>query len=55
MSNKLNTEDSQANVEETTTGEKKNPRIPDWLPEKDDVAIIEPIVKPAHLRSKARF
>ncbi|KAL0131847.1 hypothetical protein PUN28_003004 [Cardiocondyla obscurior] len=30
----------------------KNQCIPDWLPEKDDVEIIEPIEKPPHLRSK---
>ncbi|XP_076656881.1 RNA polymerase II-associated protein spaghetti isoform X2 [Halictus rubicundus] len=27
-------------------------RIPDWLPEKNDVVIIEPITRPPHLRSK---
>ncbi|KZC06477.1 PREDICTED: RNA polymerase II-associated protein 3 [Dufourea novaeangliae] len=27
-------------------------RIPDWLPEKNDVVIIEPVAKPPHLRSK---
>nr|XP_033333078.1 RNA polymerase II-associated protein 3-like [Megalopta genalis]XP_033333080.1 RNA polymerase II-associated protein 3-like [Megalopta genalis]XP_033333081.1 RNA polymerase II-associated protein 3-like [Megalopta genalis]XP_033333082.1 RNA polymerase II-associated protein 3-like [Megalopta genalis]XP_033333083.1 RNA polymerase II-associated protein 3-like [Megalopta genalis] len=27
-------------------------RIPDWLPEKNDVIVIEPITRPAHLRSK---
>lgn len=27
-------------------------RIPDWLPEKNDVAIVEPLEKPAHQRSK---
>nr|XP_012145173.1 PREDICTED: RNA polymerase II-associated protein 3 [Megachile rotundata]XP_012145174.1 PREDICTED: RNA polymerase II-associated protein 3 [Megachile rotundata] len=30
----------------------RDSRIPDWLPEKDDVAVIEPIKKPPHLRSK---
>ncbi|XP_076637274.1 RNA polymerase II-associated protein spaghetti [Colletes latitarsis] len=30
----------------------RDPRIPVWLPEKDDVAVIEPIEKPPHLRSK---
>jgi hypothetical protein len=31
---------------------KKVTCIPDWLPEKDNVAIVEPIEKPPHLRSK---
>lgn len=31
---------------------KRDPRIPDWLPEKDDVEVVEPIEKPPHLRSK---
>lgn len=34
------------------TEPKKNRRIPDWLPEKNNVAIVEPINKPPHLRSK---
>lgn len=34
---------------------KKDTRIPDWLPEKDDVAIVESIEKPPHLRSKEPF
>ncbi|XP_017883545.1 RNA polymerase II-associated protein 3 [Ceratina calcarata] len=32
--------------------EKRNLSIPDWLPEKDTVTVIEPIQKAAHLRSK---
>lgn len=32
--------------------QERDPRIPDWLPEKDNVAVIEPIKKPPHLRSK---
>ncbi|XP_024890607.1 RNA polymerase II-associated protein 3 isoform X1 [Temnothorax curvispinosus] len=53
---------SSANVDNTvkpTTGSatsvtesKKDRRIPDWLPEKDNVEIVEPIDKPPHLRSK---
>lgn len=31
---------------------RKDRRIPDWLPEKDNVEIIEPIEKPPHLHSK---
>lgn len=34
------------------TESKRDPRIPDWLPEKDNVAVVEPIDKPPHLRSK---
>ncbi|XP_011687189.1 PREDICTED: RNA polymerase II-associated protein 3 isoform X2 [Wasmannia auropunctata] len=40
---------------ETTTSAtepKKDRRIPDWLPERDNVEIVEPIDKPPHLRSK---
>lgn len=29
-------------------------QIPNWLPEKDNVEIVEPIVKPPHLHSKVR-
>lgn len=48
-------------VESTTisitsvTGSKKDGRIPDWLPEKDKVEIVEPINKPPHLRSKVNL
>ncbi|XP_043258102.1 RNA polymerase II-associated protein 3 isoform X1 [Colletes gigas] len=35
-----------------TAYNKRDPRIPTWLPEKDDVVVIEPIEKPPHLRSK---
>ncbi|XP_012538011.2 RNA polymerase II-associated protein 3 [Monomorium pharaonis] len=31
---------------------KKDQCIPDWLPEKDNVEIVQPIDKPPHLRSK---
>lgn len=34
------------------TESKRDSRIPDWLPEKDDVEVVEPIEKPPHLRSK---
>lgn len=34
------------------TEPKKDRRIPDWLPEKNNVAVVEPINKPPHLRSK---
>ncbi|XP_032662828.1 RNA polymerase II-associated protein 3 isoform X2 [Odontomachus brunneus] len=33
----------------------KNLNIPDWLPEKDNVKIVEPVEKPPHLRSKEPF
>lgn len=36
----------------TLTESKRDPRIPDWLPEKDNVVVVEPIQKPPHLRSK---
>lgn len=48
-------------VEPTTTSitsvtkSKKEGRIPDWLPEKDNVEIVEPIDKPPHLRSKVNL
>lgn len=48
-------------VKSTTTNKtsaiepKKDRRIPDWLPEKDNVEIVEPIDKPPHLRSKVRL
>lgn len=34
------------------TEPKKDRRIPDWLPEKNNVVVVEPIDKPPHLRSK---
>lgn len=37
------------------TESKRDPRIPDWLPEKDNVAVVEPIEKPPHLRSKVSW
>ncbi|XP_020289075.1 RNA polymerase II-associated protein 3-like [Pseudomyrmex gracilis] len=36
----------------STTESKKDKRIPDWLPEKDNVEIVEAIQKLPHLRSK---
>lgn len=43
-------------IQDTTTEYKKRvPRIPVWLPEKDDVVVIEPIKRPPHLRSKVRL
>jgi len=39
--------------ETNVTEPRKDRRIPDWLPEKDNVEILEPIDKPPHLRSKA--
>lgn len=37
---------------ESITESKRDLRIPAWLPEKDNVEIVEPVEKPAHLRSK---
>ncbi|XP_015185919.1 PREDICTED: RNA polymerase II-associated protein 3-like isoform X2 [Polistes dominula] len=39
-------------VNKTIKNKTKYMQIPDWLPEKDNVEIIEPIIKPPHLRSK---
>ena len=47
---KDSTENKKDNVIDTNA--KRDPRIPDWLPEKDEVVVIEPIEKPPHLRSK---
>ncbi|KAK1132728.1 hypothetical protein K0M31_014105 [Melipona bicolor] len=44
-----NRKDDMAN---TNIKKKRDSRIPDWLPEKDEVTVIEPIEKPPHLRSK---
>ncbi|XP_014488069.1 PREDICTED: RNA polymerase II-associated protein 3 [Dinoponera quadriceps] len=55
-SNKEN--DMKSTVEPTTgsvTRQKGNSRIPDWLPEKDNVKIVELVGKPPHLRSKEPF
>ncbi|OAD58122.1 RNA polymerase II-associated protein 3 [Eufriesea mexicana] len=49
---KNSTEVKENNVTDTAVEKKRDPRIPDWLPEKDDVIVIEPIEKPPHLRSK---
>ena len=46
------TPDVSATGDTATKKEKRDPRIPDWLPEKNDVAVIEPIQKLPHLRSK---
>lgn len=35
----------------STTEPRKDRRIPDWLPEKDNVEVVEPLNKPPHLRS----
>lgn len=43
------------NVTDTVIEKKRDPRIPDWLPEKDDVIVIEPIEKSPHLRSKVKL
>ncbi|XP_028524245.1 RNA polymerase II-associated protein 3 isoform X2 [Apis cerana] len=40
------------NVHDIDIKNKRDPRIPDWLPEKDNVIVIEPIEKPPHLHSK---
>lgn len=48
MKNKVAAKPATINV----TNPKKDICIPDWLPEKDDVAIVEPIEKLPHLRSK---
>ncbi|CAK9822263.1 RNA polymerase II-associated protein 3 [Anthophora retusa] len=50
--NKSTEEGIKDNVKEVVPGEKRDPRIPNWLPEKNDVVVIEPIEKPPHLRSK---
>ncbi|XP_012239843.1 RNA polymerase II-associated protein 3 isoform X1 [Bombus impatiens] len=50
----VNVKDSTENEKDNVidTNAKRDPRIPDWLPEKDEVIVIEPIEKPPHLRSK---
>ncbi|XP_071570643.1 RNA polymerase II-associated protein 3 isoform X2 [Temnothorax nylanderi] len=53
--NKMSSTNVDNTVKPTTrsaTESKKDRRIPDWLPEKDNVEIVEPIDKPPHLRSK---
>ncbi|KOC70175.1 RNA polymerase II-associated protein 3 [Habropoda laboriosa] len=52
IQNKNTEEGVKDNVKEVILEKKRGPRIPDWLPEKDDVIVIEPIEKPPHLRSK---
>lgn len=39
----------------SVTEPKRDPRIPDWLPEKDNVEIVKPIKKPPYLRSKVNL
>lgn len=43
------------NVHDIDIKNKRDPRIPDWLPEKDNVIVIEPIEKPPHLHSKVKL
>lgn len=46
----------EKNIENKTTKNKnKYMPIPNWLPEKDNVAIVEPIKKPPHLQSKKQM
>ncbi|KAK9297935.1 hypothetical protein QLX08_008473 [Tetragonisca angustula] len=49
---KDNIENKKDDVAVTNIKKKRDSRIPDWLPEKDEVTVIEPIEKPPHLRSK---
>lgn len=53
----VNVKDSTENEKDNVidTNAKRDPRIPDWLPEKDEVIVIEPIEKPPHLRSKVKL
>ncbi|XP_043802645.1 RNA polymerase II-associated protein 3 [Apis laboriosa] len=50
--NNKNKKDKKDNVHDIDIKNKRDPRIPDWLPEKDNVIVIEPIQKPPHLHSK---
>lgn len=52
--NKENSIHIKSNVEPKTINvtKQKNSHIPDWLPEKDNVKIIELVGKLPHLRSK---
>lgn len=53
--NKENNINRKSIVKPTTvsaTERKGNWRVPDWLPEKDNVKIVELVTKPPHLRSK---
>ncbi|CAD1478853.1 unnamed protein product, partial [Heterotrigona itama] len=45
-------ENTKDDVGDTNIKKKRDLRIPDWLPEKNEVTVIEPIEKPPHLRSK---
>lgn len=59
--NEQNSTNVNNTVKPTTTSvtnviePKKDPRIPDWLPEKNNVEIVEPVDKPPHLRSKVNL
>lgn len=48
-------ENRKDDVGDANIKKKRDPHIPDWLPEKDEVTVIEPIEKPPHLRSKVRL
>ncbi|KAF7397736.1 hypothetical protein HZH68_008958 [Vespula germanica] len=55
--NKINKEINNKKLEQdvvnkTIKTKTKYMQIPNWLPEKDNVEIVEPIVKPPHLHSK---
>ncbi|XP_031771582.1 RNA polymerase II-associated protein 3 isoform X1 [Apis florea] len=50
--NKNKIKDKKDNVHDIDIKNERDPRIPDWLPEKDNVIVIEPIEKPPHLHSK---
>lgn len=51
----ISTADKKDDTGDAIKKQERDPRIPDWLPEKDDVIVIEPTKKPPHLRSKVRF
>jgi len=53
--NEKNALNEISTTKSTVTKSKKDTCIPDWLPEKDNVAIVEPIEKPPHLRSKVNW
>ncbi|XP_034176948.2 RNA polymerase II-associated protein spaghetti isoform X1 [Osmia lignaria lignaria] len=48
----ISTADKKGDTEDAIKKQERDSRIPDWLPEKDDVIVIEPTKKPPHLRSK---
>lgn len=53
--NNKNKKDKKDNVLDIDIKNERDPRIPDWLPEKDNVIVIEPIQKPPHLHSKVKL